>query len=100
MNEIETYPLLVEPSAHMQQHGPVCQVLAPLRHSNTRRKCLLVGVDRKLRVGGQNDANDPKPKFRAEVTTTGGAEQLNGCPIRVRCLRFRFQQGAGCGIIK
>jgi hypothetical protein len=28
MNGIETQPLLVEPSAHMQQHGPVCQVLA------------------------------------------------------------------------
>jgi hypothetical protein len=29
-----------------------------------------------------------------------GAEQLNGRPIRVRCLYFRFQKGAGCGIIK
>ena len=29
-----------------------------------------------------------------------GAEQLNGRPILVRCLHFRFQQGAGCGIIK
>ena len=38
---------------------------APLRHSNTRRKCLLVGADRKRRVGAPIDAND-KPKFRAE----------------------------------
>jgi hypothetical protein len=36
--------------------GPL---LAPLRHANRFRNCPLIGVDRKWRVCGQNDAIDP-----------------------------------------
>jgi len=46
MNEIETYPLLVEPSAHMQQHGPVCQALGPRKPPGRSLLRLLFGVKR------------------------------------------------------
>jgi hypothetical protein len=36
-----------------------CRLLARLSHTNPLGNCPLLGVDRKRRVGGQNDAIDP-----------------------------------------
>ena len=38
--------------------------VARLRHANRLGRCLFIGVDRKLRVGGPNDAKDPKLTLR------------------------------------